>query len=305
MRVTQNTTIRLYTQQTQDARQTIAKLQEQIASGQRLLQPSDDPLGVGKSVQVEQTLSQVKQYQRNGDFVDSRLSMEETALRNMTDSLTSLREIALRTNNDTLAPQDHTIYLDDLSHRHEEMLGYINSQGANGEYLFSGTERTVKPIDDAIVYQGNHSAQSINIGLNSKLKIGTPAPDVLEFDTASGTTDVFTTINQLQTLIKSASTDNKPADFSAQMAVLIEHLDDAQTHMASLQADVGHRLARLDSTREDNTEVELMLNTDLNDIKGLDFADAITKFEGELQALEAIQSSYARINNLSLFNFVS
>lgn len=305
MRVTQNTYARHYLQQSTTTRSEISRLQQQISSGERLQKPSDDPLGSGKSVHLEKTLSELKQYERNGNYAESRLAMEEAALRGISEKLVTLRELAIRTNNDTLHAQDHKIYLQDIISAQEEITGYINSKGPNGEYLFSGSDREKKPLSDTGDYQGNFSTQAIKIGMNSTLAIGTAAANILEYETSAGTSGIFSTIESMHNLIESASNQAKPADFHTSMASMIKGFEDAHSKVESLEANVGHRLALLDSVRENNEEVKLMLSGDLNSVKSVDYADAISKLENEILSLEAMQSTYAKLNKLSLFNYVS
>jgi flagellar hook-associated protein 3 FlgL len=55
------------------------------------------------------------------------------------------------------------------------------------------------------------------------------------------------------------------------------------------------------SVAEDTT---LSLKTTLSNIEDLDYASAITQMHKQMLALEAAQSSFAKISQLSLFNYI-
>jgi flagellar hook-associated protein 3 FlgL len=48
----------------------------------------------------------------------------------------------------------------------------------------------------------------------------------------------------------------------------------------------------------------LNLTTTLSAVEDLDYTKAITKMNQQMMALEAAQSSFAKISQLSLFNFI-
>ena len=74
----------------------IARIQMQLASGQKHLRPSDDPAEVARSLELEQIVSVTRQYQDNIDMAESRLRLEETTLGSANDLLVRVRELAVQ-----------------------------------------------------------------------------------------------------------------------------------------------------------------------------------------------------------------
>ena len=72
----------------------LSKTQLQLATGQRMLAPSDDPAAATKVLELDQLLSSVSQFQRNGDAAEARLRREENVLEGAGDSLQRVRELA-------------------------------------------------------------------------------------------------------------------------------------------------------------------------------------------------------------------
>ena len=69
-------------------------------------------------------------------------------------------------------------------------------------------------------------------------------------------------------------------------------------------ARVGTDLVAVDQTREVMAEEQLQTEALISDLRDLDFAEAITKLRADQLALEAAQSSFARIARQSLFDFL-
>ena len=69
-------------------------------------------------------------------------------------------------------------------------------------------------------------------------------------------------------------------------------------------ANVGTGLQAVDSQTSILSEVNLRLQTTLSDVQDLDYTTAITKMNKDQLALEAAQSSFAKISKLSLFTYM-
>ena len=70
------------------------------------------------------------------------------------------------------------------------------------------------------------------------------------------------------------------------------------------RADVGSNLNVLDQQNSILTDTKLTLKTALSSSEDLDYASAITKMNVQMTALQAAQSSFAKISQLSLFNYL-
>jgi flagellar hook-associated protein 3 FlgL len=69
----------------------IARSQEQLSTGKRILSPSDDPSGTAALIGYQQTLDSLTQYQNNVTFARQRLQGEESALASVGNILDRVR----------------------------------------------------------------------------------------------------------------------------------------------------------------------------------------------------------------------
>jgi len=86
---------------------------------------------------------------------------------------------------------------------------------------------------------------------------------------------------------------------------LYDHLDQLDTALGRIldvRAQLGARLNVLDSQDEINLDTELSIQATKSDIEDLDMAEAISRFNLQIVALEAAQQAFVRVQGLSLFN---
>jgi len=77
-----------------------------------------------------------------------------------------------------------------------------------------------------------------------------------------------------------------------------------QEDMAIVLGDVGSAINNLDRQSDINSDTRLRVDQLLSGEKDLDYAQAVTKFNQEMVRLEATQASFAKVAQLSLFDFI-
>lgn len=159
-----------------DQQSRLARTQQQIASGQRILVPSDDPTGAKQLLDLGAAVDTTSQYQRNADVAEARLGAEENALRSTTNLLQRVRELAVQANNDSLSAPDRKAIAVEVRERLAELVGIANSQDANGEFLFGGYRVTTRPFsvaaDGTMAYAGDQGQRQLQIGSDRRIAVG-------------------------------------------------------------------------------------------------------------------------------------
>ena len=148
--------------------------------------------------------------------------------------------------------------------------------------------------DTAIVYNG------IQVTL-----VGAPQPGDRFEIRPSGAQDIFTTLTQVEQAV--STIDGTPAEAARQVSALgrgIEEIDQALSHLQTIQTEVGTRLAALDQQREINADGTLELQALRSQLQDLDYTEAIGRLNLQSMALQAAQQSYLKLQGLSLFNLM-
>lgn len=150
--------------------------QNQISTGQRITTPADDPVGSAQIIQLEQEQSQLSQFQKNIDVVESRLTTEEVRLESVNDLLVRVRELTLSAaNTATNAFPERQAIASEIETRLEELVSLANTKDANDEYIFSGFKGGVEPfvLDSAgrYTYQGDEGQRKVTVANGTAIPI--------------------------------------------------------------------------------------------------------------------------------------
>ena len=396
-------TAQLYTQGVQaiDKSQVeVAKAQQQISSGHRLLSPADDPVASTQVQGLREQIAITAQYQQNITLATGRLSIEDSTLQAVGDVLQRARELAVQGNNAALSASDRSSIAQEVCQLGDQLQGLANAKDDSGRYLFAGakiqTEPFVKDGAGGIIYQGDQGQRLLQAGPSRQVVVGDSGAEVFQqirngngrfsvaaaaantgsgtiavgsvtdptafqahsyrieftaadtFDVIDETTttpvlsgqtyrdgqaiqfnglataisgtpascdrftiqpavnqDLFTTLKKLaDTLAAPAATPASSAQLSQSLDNTLADLDQGINHLEEVRGRVGARLNALDSQDSANQAFSLHLQQTLSDVDGLDYAEAATRLNGGLVALQAAQQSFVRIQDLSLFNYL-
>ena len=143
----------------------LIKTQQQIASGEKLQRPSDDPVTAVQILNFEREANLLDQYITNVDIVKNKLSVEEGLLDGVTNVLQRVRELAVQGLNDTYTATDRDDIAQEVKVLNEELLAIANSQDESGNYLFSGFSNNIQPYTSiGASYGGDEGQRKIQVG---------------------------------------------------------------------------------------------------------------------------------------------
>src|ERR1051325_5423371 len=138
----------------------IEQLQSQITSGSRITKPSDDPIGAARTLNLQGSIAQSQQYQRNIDQAKSWLDTTDSTLDAVTQAVQRLRELAVQGANDTLSATERTAIKSEVTQLQQHVLDLSHSK-YGAYYLFSGTASSTPGYTSAApspaAYQGNNA----------------------------------------------------------------------------------------------------------------------------------------------------
>lgn len=121
-------------------------LGQQLASGKRVIRPSDDPQAASRAVGVAQAQSVTGQYTDARGSVRNSLSQEAGVLGGVSDALTRANTLLVQASNDSNSDVDRNTIATELRGVLENILGQANSTDGNGRYLFGGYINNTPPF---------------------------------------------------------------------------------------------------------------------------------------------------------------
>ncbi len=285
----------------------LTKTQMQLSTGLQIVKPSDSPDKAALVTRLESELARQASYQDTLKSVNTRLQSQETALKNTSDVLTRMKELAIQAANDTLSTADRNTISQELSSLRDQALSLANTQDANGNYLFSGS-RVGQPAFGAdakgqVIYQGDQSRMKIIVGDSRRMNLNMPGTDaftkVVRGDGKGGQVGVgfFKAIDDLTAAVKNSDHNN--------IQLGISELTTMQQGVSDATAQVGDDMNVVDMQNGVLDEIVLRLKTTRSDVQDLDYTSAVTKMSRDQLALEAAQSSFAKISQLNLFKYMN
>jgi flagellar hook-associated protein 3 FlgL len=189
----------------------------------------------------------------------------------------------------------------------DQVLSLANTQDTSGNYIFAGSRVTEPSFglnsQGLIDYQGDQSRMQVAVGDNRLMNVNRPGSDafvrVVRDDGKGGKVGVGF-FQALGDLAKAVRTSDRAA-----MQRGIGEIDAMQQGVSEATAQVGADLNVVDAQKNVLDEVKLRLKTTLSAVQDLDYTEAITRMNRDQLALEAAQSSFAKISKLSLFNYLN
>lgn len=287
-----------------DLQSSLLRTQQQIASGRRILNPSDDPVGATRALEITQSQSINTQYGVNRQNAKSTLSEVEGTLSSVTELLQDVRTTTIAAGNGLLGDTERGFMATELNARLDQLLGLANSRDAMGNYLFSGfqtdTPAFVKSATGA-TYQGDAGQRMAQVDATRQMAVTTPGSTVFQ----GGGQDMFQTLNDLITLLQTpVVTPADKANLAAGLATAKSDIDLALDNVLTVRAAGGSRLQELDSLDYAGEDRNLQYSQVLSELQDLDYTKAVTQLSQQQITLEAAQQSFVKTSSLSLFNFI-
>ena len=284
----------------------LAKTQEQLTTGKSIVRPSDAPDKAALVTRLDTQITRQQGYLDTLKSVNVRLTAEETALKNTSDVLYRMKELAMQGANGTLSDQDRQSVALEMRALREQVLSLANSQDANGNYLFSGSKATQaafqKDAKGRITYQGDDARMKVNVGDNRRMNLNMPGSDAYVHVVRTDNKGEKTAVDFFQVLEDAATAIESGDNSTVQRGVA--EIDTLQNGISEGLGQIGADLTVVDLQTNVLDQMQLQFKTTRSDVEDLDYTEAITRLNKEQLALEASQSSFSKISQLSLFQYL-
>lgn len=301
MRISTNTLFDLGIAGIQQQSAAQSRTQQQIASGRRILTPADDPVAAARVLEVSQSKAINQQYDVNTNSATSALGMEDATLTSVENLIQSVRDAALTAGGPLMNSATLNNLAVGLKANYQQLLGLANTKDANGQYLFSGYKGATQPFSEIspgnVAYNGDEGQRLMQISPSRQIAVSDAGSDVF-YQNKNGTSQsLFATLNKLITDLEAGVTSNLQSSIS--------DLDNGLNQVLSVHASVGLRMNENDAVKSSGQAIALQYDQTLSGLQDLDYAQASIELNKQLLGLQAAQQSFAKIQGLSLFNYIN
>ena len=271
-------------------------LQTQISSGKRLSAPSQDTAAYQRLAGIKRASANDAGYAANLQLAGSVLKDADTALTSITDRLQRASELALAAKTGTQNDTSRQAIADELDEIVASLVTLGNATDARGEALFGGADGAAGVTRDTT---GGYSFASaligaIPIGDDAKIQPSETAARVFQ----AGGTDILSALAAFSTALKVGG------DVTAASNTAIGALADSSKQVATVQASLGARAARVEVEQNQLTQVDTDREAIRSSIEDTDVTQAITDLQKTMTILSATQASFTKLANLSLFDYL-
>jgi flagellar hook-associated protein 3 FlgL len=282
----------------------LGKLMQQMATGERMLLPSDDPISAVRVLRIQREEATLTQYRTNIANVSSNLSKQETNLRSASDTMLSVRDLLLWAANGSNTSEDLAAIANELGNLEKAIVSFANVRDEEGRYLFSGTlsDRPALTFDaasDTYLMTGNDKYRQAAVANGVLVEENVTAAQVF-----GGGVDMLNDLHALvQTLADPALDASDPA-VRARITASIDSLDVTHGNLLGAVSELGGRQNTLTLLSSSNEDVSLVNQKIEGELSQLDYAKASIDLNNYQLSLQATQKTYLKINGLSLFGML-
>lgn len=282
------------------------KTQQQMSSGKKFQLPSDDPIGVSKSLKYNTDISRIEQYKRNLNDANSWLEVTESSVAQVGDVLQRTRELVVQSANDTYSGEDLKQITKEVEQLKEQIIKVSNTKFA-GRAIFTG----YKTDSDLLDSNGNYlinldstEKSRYNVGPSDTVEVNVVGNELFGLDggnygdnVASGNKSKI--VQVFDDIINGLNTDN-----NVDIENGISDIDDTIENLLSVRAEIGAKVNRLDLNNNRLEEQNLTVTKLLSKNEDVDMAETIMNLKTQENVYKASLSAGARVIQPTLIDFL-
>ena len=295
MRITSETMVMRSLDRLQGRLATYERSQSELASGRRILQPSDDPSGSRRAMSLRSAMSAREQELRNVSDATGWLHAADSQLQSALGRLSRAQELATRGASQT-GPSERHALASEVRQIAEEVAGIANARHLDRP-LFGGFG-----AGDAVARDGDGTWQALGGGEqvmrrvsdSEQVRVNVTAAEWMGFDADHD--DLLTILDRLADRLENGT--------SAEVSASLGEVKTASSTVATSLADIGAATNRVESARARADDMLLTLRSELSDVEDVDLAKGVMDLQVQQVAYEATLSAIGRALPPSLVAFL-
>lgn len=269
------------------------KLQTQIATTRKLQVASDDAVAYQRLQRLARQGADAGAYDTNLDMAASLLQQTDTQLAAIDDQVVRASELVLAARNGTQNATSLKAIGTELAQIVDTMVQLANGKDTRGAPLFGGADETAAVTRSGTSFTfAPGTAGAIPIGDDQAVQATETASRVFALP---GDRNVLAVLSALAATLSAG----EPIDASA-----IDDLKAAGDQVSLVRGSVGARAARVDLIQGQAVEIAADRETERSGLEDTDVPAAVAELQKTMTILSATQASFAKLSQLSLFDYL-
>lgn len=279
----------------------LANNQQRISSGNRLVNPGDDPAAAASILDLGNSIQANSEYLKQITAASSYLSPAEDAVNAAVSANMRLQELATEAGGSNFTAADRASMLTEIDAIRTNLVSIANTQ-SQGKYLFAGTKTTTAPFTDAVppalpAYSGDQGSINVSVSPSQSVTTNIPGDQVFENGGPGSTSNFFQAIADLRDGITSNNT--------AQIQTASNNLTTVLGNLNQVLAELGGRQAGLTALTDTLSGFNVSLQSIQSTQQATDYPKAAVEYASDQTAQAATLSSMAKISKTNLFDYLA
>jgi flagellar hook-associated protein 3 FlgL len=269
--------------------------EQQIASGQSVNVPSDNPAAAATLIQDAGQTSQADQFQRSIGSVQGEMQNADSALNSVTTALQQAISLGVEGANGTNNASDRAALATQVKGIQSQLLSLANLT-YQGNYVFAGTANQNAPYvldpssPSGVAYQGNSGVNEVTLGSHFSLQTNLPGSQLFS---ASGT-DMFQSIQDLINGLESGTG----------ISTAVTEVGNAMNSVDTQSVFYGNALNQLDSQQTYLSTETTQLAQQQNTVGAANLPAVISDLTTSQTALQATLEAIGQTAQTNLFQYL-
>ena len=268
----------------------------QLATGQRVNVPSDDPAAAAAMVGNQARSAQTDQFVHSISTLTALQQTADSTLSSVVSALTRAINLGVQGSTGTLSDINRQSLAEELRGIKQQLLSLANLS-FQGSYVFAGTATQTQPFvldastPSGVRYDGNQGVNQVTIGDGFQVAMNRAGSDIF----AAPAADVFQSI---QNMINALETGG---DVGATVVSVRAAFD----HVSAQRVFYGNTLNQMDAQETFLKGEQLQLASQQNSLVGVNLAEAASRLANATSARNAAVTAVGKMSQMSLFDYLT
>ncbi len=278
----------------------MVRYQQQLSSGSRLNNLSDDPAAIERSLSLRSELRNIEQYQKNIDDGTGWLELSEANLGELETLFVEARGLAVQGASDTYDAQQRSSLAAQVDQFLEHAVSLSESR-YRGRYIFAGTQTGKPPYDATRDQEGKILSMDPTGNATGSIEREVADGVVMQVNVA-GDSVYEGSLNAFDVFIdlRDSLADNNVTEVRASLTALAE----MREKISSVRGEIGARVNRMELTRNVLDRVTTEMTTILSEDEDVDLTSTIVNLQQEQDVFQAALASGSTVIPQSLMDFI-
>ncbi|MBP6304526.1 MAG: flagellar hook-associated protein 3 [Giesbergeria sp.] len=278
----------------------LAEQSEKLTAGKRVLRASDDPVAAAQAERAITRMERIKVEQSALSLQRNAMAEGESTLGDAVDLLQEMRALFVSAGNGANSAKEMQIIAGQLQTLREELLSVSNRTNTSGVPLLSALGSAITPFVNSSAFKDN-GLPGQQAGSNTSI------PTALDGDMAFMLDSGESLFKELDTAITGIrnATSGSAANQSSVIQNGLANIDQGMDRLSALRGFAGDMLNRADRITGDQEVRSIQLEADRSRAEDMDLVKGFSDFEQTKMGYQAALQTYAMVQKMSLFNYIS